>query len=116
VIFRRVAKAAEPSQGKDEALRCSFCNKSQRDVAKLIAGPAVHICDECVAICLDIIAEDFKDERSKRFAGQPLLETGEPGDCTFCGIRLAPLELPKGTVICTRCLVAMKGRALQPAP
>jgi ATP-dependent Clp protease ATP-binding subunit ClpX len=39
-------------------LRCSFCNKSQRDVKKLIAGPTVYICDECVDICLDIIAED----------------------------------------------------------
>src|SRR5882724_13671572 len=42
----------------DEVLRCSFCNKSQRDVKKLIAGPTVYICDECVDICLDIIAED----------------------------------------------------------
>jgi ATP-dependent Clp protease ATP-binding subunit ClpX len=41
-----------------DVLRCSFCNKSQRDVKKLIAGPTVYICDECVDICLDIIAED----------------------------------------------------------
>src|ERR1700716_665714 len=44
--------------GKGDVLRCSFCNKSQRDVKKLIAGPTVYICDECVDICLDIIAED----------------------------------------------------------
>ncbi len=43
-------------------LRCSFCNKSQRDVKKLIAGPAVYICDECVDICLDIVAEDRTDD------------------------------------------------------
>ena len=42
----------------DDALRCSFCNKGQREVKKLIAGPTVFICDECVDICLDIIAED----------------------------------------------------------
>jgi len=42
----------------DDTLRCSFCNKSQREVRKLIAGPTVFICDECVDICLDIIAED----------------------------------------------------------
>ncbi len=41
-----------------ELLRCSFCNKSQREVRKLIAGPNVYVCDECVDICLDIIAED----------------------------------------------------------
>ena len=43
--------------GNGDVLRCSFCNKSQRDVKKLIAGPTVYICDECVDICLDIIAE-----------------------------------------------------------
>src|SRR5881397_726221 len=45
-------------KGNGDVLRCSFCNKSQRDVKKLIAGPTVYICDECVDICLDIIAED----------------------------------------------------------
>jgi len=44
--------------GNGDVLRCSFCNKGQRDVKKLIAGPTVYICDECVDICLDIIAED----------------------------------------------------------
>src|SRR5213078_3163173 len=44
--------------GNGDVLRCSFCNKSQREVKKLIAGPTVFICDECVDICLDIIAED----------------------------------------------------------
>jgi ATP-dependent Clp protease ATP-binding subunit ClpX len=45
-------------ESSEETLRCSFCNKSQREVKKLIAGPTVFICDECVDICLDIIAED----------------------------------------------------------
>ncbi len=49
----------------DDALRCSFCNKSQREVKKLIAGPTVFICDECVDICLDIIAEDRLLERQQ---------------------------------------------------
>ena len=49
----------------DEALRCSFCNKSQREVKKLIAGPTVFICDECVDICLDIIAEDRINEQQQ---------------------------------------------------
>jgi len=39
-------------------LRCSFCNKSQREVKKLIAGPNVYICDECVTVCTDIIQEE----------------------------------------------------------
>ena len=50
----------ETSQGKGSPpLRCSFCNKSQRDVRKLIAGPKVFICDECVDICRAIIVEDL---------------------------------------------------------
>ena len=48
-----------------EGLKCSFCNKSQRDVRKLIAGPTVYICDECVDICLDIIAEERESEESE---------------------------------------------------
>ncbi|NWF53643.1 MAG: ATP-dependent Clp protease ATP-binding subunit ClpX [Syntrophaceae bacterium] len=43
-------------------LFCSFCGKSQSQAKKLIAGPAVYICDECVALCNDIIAEDFEKE------------------------------------------------------
>ena len=50
-----------------EGLKCSFCNKSQKDVRKLIAGPTVYICDECVDICLDIIAEEKEtDEQEGR--------------------------------------------------
>ncbi len=49
-------------KGEGETLRCSFCNKNQRDVRKLIAGPTVYICDECVDICLDIIAEEREPE------------------------------------------------------
>ena len=49
-------------KSEGEGLKCSFCNKSQRDVRKLIAGPTVYICDECVDICLDIIAEERENE------------------------------------------------------
>jgi ATP-dependent Clp protease ATP-binding subunit ClpX len=49
-------------KSEGEGLKCSFCNKSQRDVRKLIAGPTVYICDECVDICLDIIAEEREGE------------------------------------------------------
>jgi len=48
--------------GENEVLRCSFCNKDQNDVRKLIAGPTVFICDECVDVCNDIIADDRRVE------------------------------------------------------
>jgi hypothetical protein len=41
-----------------EVLRCSFCNKAEADVQKLIAGPSVFICNECVETCVDIIADE----------------------------------------------------------
>ncbi len=50
--------------GENETLRCSFCNKDQNDVRKLIAGPTVFICDECVDVCNDIITDDNKFDRT----------------------------------------------------
>ncbi len=52
-------------KGDGDILRCSFCNKNQRDVKKLIAGPTVYICDECVDICLDIINEEKDTTEAK---------------------------------------------------
>ena len=48
-------------------LYCSFCGKSQHEVRKLIAGPSVFVCDECVELCNDIIREELeeKQERSR---------------------------------------------------
>ena len=50
-------------KNSDDKVRCSFCNKSQDQVRKLIAGPSgVYICDECVDICADIIEEEYEEE------------------------------------------------------
>ena len=46
-------------------LSCSFCGKGQREVRKLIAGPTVYICDECIRLCNDIIAEDSEKEETR---------------------------------------------------
>ncbi|HEM8169610.1 TPA: ATP-dependent protease ATP-binding subunit ClpX [Providencia stuartii] len=48
-------------EGSGKLLYCSFCGKSQHEVRKLIAGPSVYICDECVDLCLDIIREEIKE-------------------------------------------------------
>ena len=61
-----------PQNDDEEVLTCSFCGKSQRQVKKLIAGPSVYICDECIDLCNDIILEEM----------EPAVET-------------APLELAK---------------------
>ena len=52
-------------------LYCSFCGKSQHEVRKLIAGPTVFICDECVELCMDIIKEESKDTFVKQKDGLP---------------------------------------------
>ncbi len=60
-------------------LYCSFCGKSQHEVRKLIAGPTVFICDECVELCMDIIREEHKTSLVKSGDGVPT-----PGD--ICGV------------------------------
>ena len=56
--------------GKDEEsgklLYCSFCGKNQHEVRKLIAGPSVFICDECIDLCNDIILEEVESERKQK--------------------------------------------------
>jgi len=47
-----------------ELLKCSFCGKSQKQVRKLIAGPGVYICDECIELCNEIIAEEFTEQET----------------------------------------------------
>ena len=50
------------NESDKKSLHCSFCGKNQYEVKKLIAGPTVFICDECVEICLDIIKEESKEQ------------------------------------------------------
>jgi len=54
-----------------EILKCSFCGKSQKQVKKLIAGPGVYICDECVDLCNEIIEEEFAEKGDVRFEVLP---------------------------------------------
>ena len=55
----------------NSTLYCSFCGKSQHEVKKLIAGPTVFICDECVELCMDIIKEENKSSLVKHQDGVP---------------------------------------------
>jgi ATP-dependent Clp protease ATP-binding subunit ClpX len=63
-----MARSRESNGG---VLKCSFCGKSQNDVRKLIAGPTVYICDECIELCNDIIAEEWEEERSREIRSLP---------------------------------------------
>ncbi|MFY7759602.1 ClpX C4-type zinc finger protein, partial [Aquidulcibacter sp.] len=64
-----MTKAA--SGDSKNTLYCSFCGKSQHEVRKLIAGPTVFICDECVELCMDIIREENKNQLVKSKDGVP---------------------------------------------
>ncbi|MDY6851830.1 MAG: ATP-dependent Clp protease ATP-binding subunit ClpX [Thermodesulfobacteriota bacterium] len=57
------------TEGKPTGLLCSFCGKSQEEVKKLIAGPSVYICDECIELCNDIIAEEYEREDDEASVG-----------------------------------------------
>ncbi|MEM7070106.1 MAG: ATP-dependent Clp protease ATP-binding subunit ClpX [Pseudomonadota bacterium] len=62
---------SKSSGDSKNTLYCSFCGKSQHEVRKLIAGPTVFICDECVELCMDIIREENKSAIAKSRAGVP---------------------------------------------
>ena len=57
--------AGKNVEKSNQTLCCSFCGKSQKEVKKLIAGPTVYICDECIGLCNDIIAEEIDREETK---------------------------------------------------
>ena len=91
-MFRQLKRKNTPAGGSGagdrlEPLGCSFCHKRQADVRTLIAGPAVYICDECIRVCVEIIAD------GQRLAGAVGSEVSEgggaPGEtaiaCALCG-------------------------------
>jgi len=63
---------ATNNKDSKNTLYCSFCGKSQHEVRKLIAGPTVFICDECVELCMDIIREETKSSELKSDNGVPI--------------------------------------------
>ena len=106
--------------GPEEDLRCSFCKKHHQDVKKLIAGPDVFICDECVAVCTNIIADD------ERFPSQPTeaeSDASDPGarqtspppllplPCALCGTGYASsllLPVPDLGPVCPGCVARIE--------
>jgi hypothetical protein len=101
-------------------LRCSFCNKTAADVRKLIAGPAVFICDECVQACNQILEEDAS-------AAPPAVEpSGDAGarvppstrivKCALCAMQLPwddALPIPERGVLCPGCSAQVEAALAQ---
>lgn len=59
------------NKNTNDAVRCSFCGKAQEEVRKLVAGPGVYICDECIELCREIIEEELTDEAIHEFLDVP---------------------------------------------
>ncbi len=55
----------------NETVRCSFCGKTQEEVKKIVAGPGVYICNECIDLCKEIIDEEFYEEAVREFTEVP---------------------------------------------
>lgn len=102
MIWKKRDSSSRSNRQAENPLRCSFCDKPQNEVRKLIAGPAAFICDECVAICVEIVASD----------GRPDAETlrrALPENKTSCGVCGKPtsladgLPIERGGVLCGEC-------------
>jgi hypothetical protein len=115
------------TQGDPEILRCSFCNKREEQVRKLIAGPSVFICDECVDVCNDIIADHASLSPSAEVedGAEPKQRPDVPvtGPAVRCGLCRMPTPIddrvliPNRGVLCPRCIDEVEataaGRRLQ---
>jgi ATP-dependent protease Clp ATPase subunit len=93
-----------------DVLRCSFCGKPQGDVKKLIAGPSVYICNECVSICQEFIAEDdqsvaqHSEPELPQQRGRESIKVAE--QCSFCDKQRAQVRYLRpvpNVYICDEC-------------
>jgi len=95
-------------------LTCSFCGKNQDQVRKLIAGPSVNICDECVDLCNDVIEGECEHETPAAETPQRPTIFNLDAHCVLCHLPKPSEELlavPDRGFICTVCLDAVKGAA-----
>src|SRR5207253_10669922 len=88
-------------------LECSFCGKTQDEVQKLIAGPTVYICDECIDVCNEII----KDDGQTKLSPPGLIHPARIGGivCPFCQQLAADFTfIPDRGPLCVQCVAAIK--------
>jgi hypothetical protein len=110
-LFRKKEPPPPPPPGE---LRCSFCNKSQRYVKKLIAGPNVYICDECVDICLDILVRSPEPTDIPAESAEP--PSNVAATCSICRL---PYPLAEGLyleergILCPACVQAVQAALAQ---
>lgn len=109
-MFRKKPQTGAANTSESD-LRCSFCSKSQHQVRKLIAGPTVFICNECIEVCNDIMADEarFKATAAVK-AASGLADVPDGGQemlCALCGMPTIPddrLLIPNRGVLCFQCI------------
>ena len=95
MVKRRITTSDQP------ILRCSFCNKAQVEVGKLIAGPTVFICDECVQVCTDIIRAE-KEASPTEVAPPAESHSSDATRIVTCKLCSLPLPLEDALLISER--------------
>jgi hypothetical protein len=97
-----------PRFSEEEHSTCSFCGKERREVRKLIAGPSVHICDECVKLCSGVLTEETGGAEGPGDGSKSA--RSESADERLCGICMEAREtdelifLPHAAYMCAGCL------------
>jgi hypothetical protein len=92
----------------ERSASCSFCGKTRKDVRKLITGPSVHICDECVELCGEVLAGE--GDGTENAGGKTGAARAESPEDRLCGICMEPREteelifLPHAAYMCAGCL------------
>src|SRR6184192_2475076 len=96
-----------PEPPPEAKVNCSFCGKSQDEVRKLVAGPSVYICDECIDLCNDLIAEECeREEPTPITRDDPLPPVSA---CIVC-------RMPKVATTCYSCRARVSSAAHAPTP
>ena len=67
-----------PKGDKDKSIRCSFCGKGQEEVERIIAGPGVYICDECIKVCTNIIENDLYEDSEITYENEAPTDLPKP--------------------------------------
>jgi bacterioferritin-associated ferredoxin len=112
--FLRKSRSGEGQPATAEIKRCSFCSKTEQDVRKLIAGPTVYICEECVDLCNDILAEEFREKPKTEKKAPAHIDRVPASPLQGCLLCRLPKEaedltyIPDRGTICSACLDAIR--------
>jgi len=113
---KNISVPGQSAAKDEESLSCSFCGKTQRQVRKLIAGPHVYICDECVELCNDILQEEWEAEQvhdhAPPSAQSPIFK--HSAICSLCHLPATIGELlpiVERGFLCAACVEAVQNAA-----